>query len=823
MMKRFAFAFLLLLLSSFSFGQFTLRGKVVDSKTGEPLPFVNIVYNERGQGITTELNGTFYLSSSYPIKSIKLSYVGYSPKQVSLTNNDNDRQITIGLNPLAYQIDEVVVKPGINPAHRIIHNVFANSKTNNPERLKHFRYNSYNKMYFTFETDSLDAISKTDSIPTTKADSLNKKIIAFKNKQHIFMMESVTERNFKYPNSNSETVLASRVSGLKDPFFVFLATQFQSFSFYNELVNLGGKNYLNPISKGSTSRYLFILKDTLFTQSFDTLFVISFRPLIKHNFSALKGVLNINSNGYAIQSVIAEPVEQPSPLFTLKIQQRYEMVDSSKWFPVELNTNLYLNMVNAQAKDTATGQVLPISIAGIGNSYIKNIDLNPQQRNRDFNHIELTFDPLAGEKDEDFWLQFRNDSLTPQEQKTYEVIDSLGEGINLDRQMRIAETLITGKIPVKFLNVDLNKLLSYNQFEGYRLGLGLETNQRMLKWLTIGGYYAYGFTDKEHKYGGFAQATLSQRHQVSISASYQHDVREPGELKFPKPFGLINTDQFRNFLIWKMDYVDKYSAGFNFRLLKNFSVSLSASQLQFTATSGFNINLPNGTPSNTFNTNEFGADIRFVWKETFMETPRGLLPLGYGFPLIWASYQKGITDFGGSFNYSRLSTRIDYQINHRTIGKTSITFNAGLLSGDVPTPLLQFGPGNNGKYPIDATASFGAMDLYEFVSDRYAYAFLRHNFGTLFWKTKSKYFKPQFALVQNFAIGSYKQNSLHNFEHEQPKTLSKGYHESGLLINGILSNPFYSLGVGAYYRWGDYSSEIWQENIAIKLTLSTNL
>ena len=272
-----------------------------------------------------------------------------------------------------------------------------------------------------------------------------------------------------------------------------------------------------------------------------------------------------------------------------------------------------------------------------------------------------------------------------------------------------------------------------------------------------------------------------------------------------------------------MDYVDRYSAGFSFRLLKNFSVSLSASQLQFTTTSGYNVNLPDGTQTSTFTTNEIGADIRFVWKETFMETPRGLLPLGYGYPLIWASYHKGIKDFRGSFSYSRLSTRIDYKINHRTIGKTTITLNAGLLSGEVPTPLLQFAPGNNGKYPIDATASFAAMDLYEFVSDRYAYVFLRHNFGSLFWKTKSKYFKPQFVLVQNFAIGNHTKKPLQNFEHVQPQTLSKGYHESGLLINGILSNPFYSLGVGAYYRWGDYSSKNWQENIAIKLTLSSNL
>ena len=67
----------------------------------------------------------------------------------------------------------------------------------------------------------------------------------FFNKQHLFLMESVSERKFLYPGNNKEKVLASRISGLKDPLFILLATQIQSFSFYNEIIKIGKKNYIN--------------------------------------------------------------------------------------------------------------------------------------------------------------------------------------------------------------------------------------------------------------------------------------------------------------------------------------------------------------------------------------------------------------------------------------------------------------------------------------------------------------------------------------------------------------------------------------------------
>ena len=162
-------------------------------------------------------------------------------------------------------------------------------------------------MYFTMEIDSMHRTGQ-DSL-THAADSDLQELEEFLEKRHLFLMEFVSQRKFKPPDRNKETVTASRVSGFSDPSFTLLASQIQSTNFYDELFLIWDKKYLNPISNGSTSKYLFILEDTMYTEKMDTLFVISFRPLKGKNFDGLKGILHINSRGYAIQHVIAEAAE----------------------------------------------------------------------------------------------------------------------------------------------------------------------------------------------------------------------------------------------------------------------------------------------------------------------------------------------------------------------------------------------------------------------------------------------------------------------------------------------------------------------------------
>lgn len=50
--------------------------------------------------------------------------------------------------------------------------------------------------------------------------------------------------------------------------------------------------------------------------------------------------------------------------------------------------------------------------------------------------------------------------------------------------------------------------------------------------------------------------------------------------------------------------------------------------------------------------------------------------------------------------------------------------------------------------------------------------------------------------------------------------MEKGFFESGLLLNNIISSPFSGIGVGAIYRYGPYAMDDVKDNLKIKLTLS---
>ncbi len=67
----------------------TIKGKVIDSETLQPLPSANIIIEGTDIGISTEDDGTFILSGEIHDDAIlKVSYVGYSPKEISLKDKD---------------------------------------------------------------------------------------------------------------------------------------------------------------------------------------------------------------------------------------------------------------------------------------------------------------------------------------------------------------------------------------------------------------------------------------------------------------------------------------------------------------------------------------------------------------------------------------------------------------------------------------------------------------------------------------------------------------------------------------------------------------
>jgi hypothetical protein len=828
------FHLFIILLTSYSFSQeiFTISGKVVDNKSKAPLAFVNIIINNNNfAGGTTDIDGKFRLSYSQKIKTLTLSYVGYEP--ISYTVGSKTSGLLISMTQKDVELKEVEILPGVNPAHRIIQNAIDNRDINDPEKLKSFSYTSYDKTVFTIETDTsiskigmdstkwmevtqgnsemfavLDSIQKD----TTKMDSMESVLRKFFSEQNLFLMENVSKRKFLYPDKSYNEVIATRMSGFKDPIFVFLTTQIQSFSFYKPYITIFQSTYVNPIGGGSLSKYFFKIEDTTYSGK-DTVFIISFRPRKGTNFDGLKGVISINANKWAIQNVIAEPAEEGG--MKIKIQQLYELIDGESWFPVQLNTDITLSFM----------QIGKYAAVARGRSYIKDIVLNPDLVRREFNHLDVEVDKDATNRKEDFWNEYRTDSLTAKDRRTYHVIDSIGNANNFDKMARTFQTLMSGKIPWKFVDFDINRFVNYNTYEGFVLGIGAHTNDRLLKWLKFGGFYQYAFAVVTSKYGGDFSLLLSRRNDWTIKGGYSYDLTESGGTKFFDDYQSILSGNWRDLMIKKLDRTENANLSMTIRVRKYWLLNVGSSwSFKKSTTYDYAINTESQEMNavildNEFTFMELSAGFKWAYGEKFIQTVNNKISLGTNYPIVWLQYTRGINGWlNGEYDYNRFDLKIRKTFKIKYIGKLTFQVNAGYIDQPIPATNLYYGNASYRVFTLFAPNSFGTMRMNEFLSNKYASLYIYHDFGYLLYKGK-KWFHPEFALSQNIGFGWLDHPEYYQFISLEPKQMNLGYFESGLLINNLVNLKIYTIGVGAFYRWGPYSLDKVGDNFAYKVSL----
>jgi len=793
-----------------------LRGRVTDSISGEPLAFVNVVYNQQRQGTATDLDGYFTIPDKSKADFLKCSFVGYKSRRVELPVTKNF--IEIQLKPKAFKLDEVTVLPGKNPAHRIIKNAVAMRDEHAPHELDNYQYTSYSKFYVSLKTDSMKKRIERDTAGRIPDTSSLVKTVEFFDKNHLFMMESVTDKQFARPDKEEETVLASRVSGLKNPAFTYLASEYQSFSFYRQSIEVGGQEFVSPLCNNSHKKYFFLLQDSLYNQAGDTSFVISFKPKQRSNFKGLQGRITITSDDWAIENVIAEPMES-SGSFDIKIQQKYEKIDSLHWFPVQLNTNFIFRFASASSNSlsigTSEGPQNTAPMIGVGKTYIRDIRINSDSISRLRGGTSIVYDKKLAERDSLWWKQQRQEQLDNRETETYRLIDSVGEEMKLDRMVEIMEILATGSIPWGVINIKLNDLLWYNEYEGYRLGLGLETNKRLSEYFSLNAHGAYGFRDKKLKYGGGLSLYPLKNKRLALNAGWSHDLRSANQVNFQP--AMLSTESFRYLFISQMDWYDTWSASIEANPFRGFYAKtyLDFNQISITNTKRFYSE--NLLPE--FSEWESGVELHWVIKEDVIRTPKGnMLSMGSKYPEIFFNTRYGFPHQMNSSEYWRFEARIEDVIETRWIGDFHLTLDAAWLHSDKNPYLQKFYLPGSGKW-LDSDHSFATMRPHEFHADRYLAAFFKYDIGSLLFHVNK--WKPEFALVTNACIGEVDAYPLAENEvlYQSHLTPEKGYIESGIQFNALLRQSFIKYGAGFYYHYGPYSTPQFKDNYAIKFRM----
>lgn len=778
------------------------RIQIRDFNTLESIPFVKVIPDVDAP-VLSDIDGFFLLKSAQNTQ-VKLRCSGYRDTLVSFTDSI---PAAIYLRPFVQQVSEVTAQAGENPAERIMRLVIENRKKNNPTNDLSFQYNSYSKFYMSIDPNF------TDTIKADTKDTLDRKLKRFVDSMNLFQIESTSTRKFMPPFKNKEIITSYKVSGFTDPMFSTFFNQLQSFSFYENSFEILGDVYINPIAFGGINRYLFIIEDTTLNAS-DTTFTISFRPRKGKNFDGINGKLFINTNGYAIEKVIAEPYRADSA-FTIKIVQEYEFRDGKRWFPSKLSSEFVFHNMPVSVEKYKPDFV------GKGNTYLSDIQLNPPLSRKDFDQIDIETAVGAAEKTDQEWDSLRLVPITQKERNTYMVIDSISKAENFDRALRAIKILTTGKIPLGKFNLDLKRLYTYNEFEGNRLGLGIETSDKLMKRITLGTFGGYGFHDKVFKYGGFADFNLYPRKNLFLKLNYSYDAFERGGIDYLVRENRFDTyEQLRRFFIRNMDYSQRAEAVIRGYFLPRVQFQLFGNYQRISLASDYRFSPDDSTifrPDEQFDVAEVGIEFSWQFREKIMQLGYERKSMGSKFPILNAKLVKGIKGIESSnYDYFRLNASLSHIITLHAYGKLTWQLNAGKTIGSVPLPLLHTAAATaTKKFSISVPNSFETILPSTFYADQHINLFFRYTLPE--WKVKAGVCMPQLSLYQGAGYGSMQHKEQHNVSFQ---SMDKGYFEAGLILDKLYISSITGLGIGVFSNYGYYSNPVFEKNLVYKLSLS---
>jgi len=400
-------------------------------------------------------------------------------------------------------------------------------------------------------------------------------------------------------------------------------------------------------------------------------------------------------------------------------------------------------------------------------------------------------------------------------------VDTLGVDKDSLSKTRYLKQLGNGYFPTKFLNIDLRYLVKFNQYEGFRTGLGGVTNEAFSEKYRINSYVVYGFKDHRFKYRIGGAFRVHEPTNTWIGLSYTDDLQETGSSNFltDKRFfsffepRLLNIDLFHKHITKAINIEHQLSN----HLLSE--TELAVSKIDPTYNYSFDID---GKSYRNFDVST--AKIALQWSpfSVFETIEDDIVEKKNGYPKFTLQVTQSFKNvLNGDFNF----LKADFRTIHRFVFNdkvfTEATFSSGIATGKTPLTHLYHAYPNNirketilQRFSVAGINSFETMYFNEFFSDRFAILQLKHFVKP--FKITERY-RPQLVLISRFAIGSMHDIDRHqNIEFGE---LSHGYSEAGFEINKLL----FGFGLSFAYRYGGYHLPKLEDNIAFKFTFNVTL
>lgn len=786
--------FLFAILPFWGFGQEIIKGQITDSKSGESLPFVHIISAKAKAVSDIEGNYTLRVPRNTNLAdSIEFSVIGYAKKKITFIDLAERPKVKMEKSALDLAVFTVVAKE--DPAYAMIRKAVKLRKQNDPEQLPKFRYHSYNKAYLDMD--------RSDEQIKREIDSSN-----FAN-AHFMMLESATEVTFEQPNKVKEKVLANQVSGFSNPLFSLQSNSFQPFSSYSAYLKFIDFDFLNPISPNSDGRYLFQLEDSVETAE-GKAYVIAFQPRKNANGNLLEGSITLDANEWAIVTIQAKNSGKHN-LASFEIRQQYTKV-KGHWFPKQSSSRYIFSESEP-----------PLFV--ISNTYIDSVEYDFDLGRFGIANVEMTEE--ANNQTAESWKPYRQVDLTDEESNTYKVYDTLDTRIlkAMDWTMSQSASLARGRLSIGKADILLPRLLGFNQYEGLRLGLGLATNDELIKWMSPEAYFAYGFRDKEFKYGGGLRFRIQPKREFEFYIGYESDVDEPGRSVNENMGGFMKIGEVeRDLFIRYMNPYEAYKAELKYRPMRDIRTTLSFRNERRTFERSDRTDA--SFEEYDLTTTQIGLLLEYNPGEALMMVGSSLVPQGISYPRFSLDISQAVDGLLDSEQeFTRAEFRAMHEIKVRRLGTMQLFATAGKVWADQINEsnlLLSRGIQGERDLGIVAFGYFHTMPVYGFINDQYAQIGISQGFGNPFG-LEWEFSRPEIRLMYQAAIGNLETSTT--FVPDLPRiTMDRPYLEGGILLDNLLrlkGSLYYSgFGFGVFYRHGYYELPSFNDNLAYAVSFA---
>ena len=741
MAKRVLFIMFFLVIALVARGQnYTIKGTVTDSITGEPLPYVAVLLKGTTIGGTTDIDGNFTISTSSKVRTIQISCLGYTEKEVNFTPGKASN-LKVQLAPTSIALEEVVIKPGKekykkkdNPAVIFIKNAIERRESNDPKNHDYFQYDQYEKMVFAM--NDYEAKPSKNGKPS-KFEFLNDFVDTLEIGKTILPVSEREKLQTVYyrkdPKTERRVVAATKAAGVDEIFSregisQLLNEVFREVDIFQNDIPLFLNRFVSPMSTMGPNFYKYYLLDTVEvagTQCVD----LGFAPFTPETFGFTGHLFITLDSTFFVQRVKLNVPKKINLNFVggMTIEQTFNRAPDGTRIITKDDIHVDFKL-NEKSKGMYARRL---------NIYSNHTFDQPQNMAVFEESNPVLIPDSAYRRSEEYWAANRPDGAGERKKNTVEMLMEKLRSVPIFYITEKIVTILTSgyvqtnkeKDLSKFEFGPMNTYISGNAIEGARFRVGGTTTTAFNKRLFLDGYMAYGTKDRKLKYDGLVEYSFIDKKDYrkefpvhSVRLEYMYDINQIGQqymytnkdnmfLAFKRQKDTRAT-YLRNLeLTYYREHYNGWAYGAVLRNYKEYSTGYAA----------FDKIEADGSlsPQDNYKMTSVEWKLRFAPNEKFYQTRNYRYPITLDAPVFTLNHTMAFKDaLGSSYNYQKTEFGIQKRFWFSAYGYVDILAKAGKVWTQVPYPLLIL-PNANLSYLVQPE-SYTNMNAVEFINDQYA-------------------------------------------------------------------------------------------------------